>query len=74
MVWFLGATTIAVRVALVTTSGTLCDKPVFGSFAVIVAVPGVTPLARPPLMIVATLVGTEVHWTDVDMLRSPPSL
>src|SRR5215472_14130791 len=60
MVWFTGETTIAVTVALVTTSGTLFVTPVATSVAVIVAVPGVRPLALPELLIVATVGFAEV--------------
>jgi hypothetical protein len=63
MVWFAGETTIDVKVTLVTASVALWVTPVVGSFAVIVAVPGIRPLARPVESIVATVpfAETAVH-------------
>jgi hypothetical protein len=65
--------------ALVTTNEDgLETVPVVGSVAVIVAVPAETLVARPVVVIVATVAGVEAHVTLVVMLfgrvRSPPSL
>jgi hypothetical protein len=61
-------------VALVTTSEELPERVVVESVAVIVAVPAVMLVARPVLVIVATVTGAEAHVTVFVMLRSPPSL
>jgi hypothetical protein len=76
IVWLGGETTIAATVALVTTSEAFCDRPLAGSLAVTVAVPGMTPLARPELLIVATVpfAETAVHWTELVKLLWWPSV
>jgi hypothetical protein len=60
-------------VALVTTSDELPEMDVVGSVAVIVAVPALMLVARPVLVIVATVAGLEAHVT-FDSKRTPPSL
>ena len=67
-----GATAIAVNVALVTVSFTVCEiDPIV---AEIVVDPGLAPVAWPTADTVATLVSDEAHVTCPAMGRCPPSL
>jgi hypothetical protein len=74
IVWNTGETTMEVTVAFVTSSVDVPARLVVGSVAVIVAAPAVMPVARPALLIVATLTRVELQVTELVMLRSPPSV
>jgi len=54
-----GVTEIDVKTAAVTVN--VVEPPIFPEVAVMVAVPGATPLARPVLFTVATDVAEEAH-------------
>ena len=67
-----GVTEIAVKTAAVTVK--VAEPAMLPEVAVIVAVPGATLVASPPLFIVAIPVADEVHFTELVRLCVLPLL